>query len=297
MLYHLFVYGTLRKHQPNHFHLNHAELVSEQASTTGRLYEGPSYYPVLLEEDAVVFGELYQVDEATLAIVDELEGFQEDGEDNLYDRKIKEVETDLGNYQAYVYYLSPKRKEMAETEILYGDWKVHELLKKDEVTYFAYGSCMDAERFKLAGVDHYFHQKLGRGVLEGYRLLFSHHVHDGGRADIMEADNHVEGVLYRTPLDAVEYLFKREGVEAGHYRPTVVDIKQDGKQLKDVLTFYVLDKKSDLSPPFHYAEEIHRGAASCLSDDYMNYLEKLFVEEFQVDGFRNYVKKSTSEQK
>ncbi|WP_051353114.1 gamma-glutamylcyclotransferase family protein [Thalassobacillus devorans] len=290
----LFAYGTLRKHQPNHFHLKDAELVSEQARTTGRLYEGPSYYPVLMEEDTAVYGELYKVDDETLAKIDELEGFQERGLDNLYDRKMKEVETDQGSYQAYVYYLSPNRKEMAETSIQYGDWKVHELLKKDEVTYFAFGSCMDAERFKLAGVDHYFHQKLGRGVLEGYRLLFSHHVHDGGRADIMEADNHVEGVLYRTPLDAVEYLFKREGVEAGHYRPTVVDIKQEDKQLKDVLTFYVLDKKPDLPPPFHYAKEIHRGAAYCLSDDYMNHLETLFVEKFQVDGFSDYVKKSTS---
>ncbi|GGC88309.1 putative gamma-glutamylcyclotransferase YkqA [Thalassobacillus devorans] len=285
----LFVYGTLRKNQPNAFHLEEAVLISEQASTTGKLYEGPSYYPVLVDEEAFVYGELYKVTDEMMETIDELEGFQGDGKDNLYDRKIKEVKTDDGEFQAYVYYLSPDRKEMAVAEIEYGDWKVHELLKQDEVVYFAYGSCMDAERFKLAGIDHYFHQKLGRGVLKGYRLLFSLHLHDGGRADIIEADDNVEGVLYQVPLDAVDYLFKREGVNAGHYRPTIVDVQLGDKLLKNVLTFYVLEKKQELTPPFHYAEEIHRGASSLLSNDYMQRLEGLFGEKFGVEGFKEYI--------
>ncbi|MBM7552555.1 gamma-glutamylcyclotransferase family protein [Thalassobacillus pellis] len=285
----LFVYGTIRKHEANHFYMENSKLISEQAWTKGRIYEGPSYYPVLLDEDDTVYGELYEVNSEILKEVDMLEGFTENGHDNLYERSIRNIYTDHGTYEGYVYYLSPENKEMAVHSIEQGDWRVHQLLKKDQVIYFAFGSCMDDERFKLAGVETLFHEKLGRGELEGYKLIFSHHVEDGGRADIVEADDTVEGILYKTPLDAVDYLFQREGVYSGHYRPTVVDVKLGDQCLNNVMTFYVLDKKEDLSPPFHYAREIHRGAAPYLSESYMGRLEKKFLEKFNVNGFKEYI--------
>ncbi|MFD1018396.1 gamma-glutamylcyclotransferase [Thalassobacillus hwangdonensis] len=293
----LFVYGTLRNQEANHFYLDEAELITEQAWTKGRLYTSPSYYPVLKDEEAVVYGELYGINEEILKKVDELEGFVVGGESNLYDREIRTIHTETGEKEAFVYYLSSRNDELAGKEIEHGDWRLHQLLLEDDLYYFAYGSCMDDERFRLAGVEGYFQEKVGRGVLKGYGLQFSFHVHDGGRADIIEAEgSEVEGILYKVPMGAIDYLFQREGVHTDSYRPTVVSVAHSDGVLPNVLTFYVKDKQPDKAPPLHYAREIHRGGLPHLSEAYITMLEKRFTETFKVEGFEKYLSQANREQ-
>lgn len=287
----VFVYGTLRKHEPNAHYLDHARLVARQSWTHGELYRTESYFPALKpSEQNIAYGELYEVSDTLLKRLDELEGYNEEEEHNLYSRKIQTVYTDMGAYQSNVYFIHPDCEHMLTTPVSFSDWKIDRLWnEKPHFYYFAYGSCMDHERFQQAGVDHYFRDIIGCGVLHNYSLAFSYHKSDGGRADIIEGEGYVEGIVYKLPFEAHEYLFQREGVHGGVYRTTFVDLICEGKSLNDVLTFTVTDKQKDQAPPLHYAREIYRGAKGFVSQSYLKHLEHKFIDEFQIEGMKAFI--------
>jgi gamma-glutamylcyclotransferase (GGCT)/AIG2-like uncharacterized protein YtfP/cation transport regulator ChaC len=271
----VFVYGTLRRHERNHYLLEGAKLVAEQAWTNGKLYDTGMGYPALQESRAnVVYGELYLVSEEQLRRLDELEGYSVDGSDNLYNRKKQVISYDTGSNEAYIYTIAEHNQQMLKTPIKSGDWKEYRLRNQDTILYFAYGSCMDQARFKLARVDHYFQKVTGTGILQGYTLRFSVNRHDGGRADIVEEGGIVEGKVYEIPADCVSYLYRREGVGSRLYRPAFVDLSINGTLYKDVLTFVVVQKGAETAPPEHYAEEIFRGGTSFLSKSYLEGLKE-----------------------
>lgn len=263
----VFVYGTLRKHEGNHFLLKGATLISEQSWTLGELYDTGKGYPMLKPSlQHKVFGELYEVREEQLKALDKLEDYQAGRKNNLYDRVVQTVYTDLGKYEAFLY-ISEKENDIQISE---GDWKVYQLTqqKPETVYYFAYGSCMDMDRFQKAKVDHFFENVVGAGTIENYSMKYLFTASDGGRADIVEDGGHTEGILYECPFDTVDYLFKREGYYTGWYRATFVDVLVNGKSYQNVLTFHVYDKKEEIAPPEHYAVEILRGSKKRVSEKY-----------------------------
>src|SRR5690606_21306414 len=107
------------------------------------------------------------------------------------------------------------------------DWKVYQFMKQSRLHYFAYGSCMDNARFKESNVDQHFQKVIGRGNLDGYTLTFTMKAIDGGRADIVEGDGMVEGKVYDIGQEAISYLYRREGVESGYYRPAIITVEID----------------------------------------------------------------------
>lgn len=286
----VFVYGTLRYHEPNHPLLATSERICEQCWVHGRLYDTGYGYPALglspssqantQDSGARTYGELYKVSVETLRQLDMLEGYYGPGQENYYERVIVTVHTDRGAREANVYVFP----EIAVTKLQpvpSGDWVVYSILeheREEPLLYFAYGSCMDHQRFLVDGVEHYFQDIVGRGVLSGYTLKFTRRAHDGGRADIVEIGGTVEGKVYRIPREAVSYLHRREGVEAGIYRPTFVDIvvdAPDGASLNRVLTYTVVDKESvEHRPPSWYLEEILRGSKGFVSEEYRRTLMK-----------------------
>lgn len=280
-MHRVFVYGTLRKHEENHDLLKKAHRLYEQASVKGELFDTGFGYPALLHGDGSVYGEVYEVDDQTLIKLDRLEDFNEhDWENSLYDRIIMNVQTDVEELQAYVYSMKNKKHSLFQ-KIESGDWKeyIHSSMKPSSTYYFAYGSCMDTNRFKKHGVNQYFTKVIGAGRVKNYSLRFTVRADDGGRADIVEDGGEVEGILYEIPYEAVQYLYKREGVWISLYRPTFVDVDIQGTIYKDCLTFVVLDKKEELAPPNHYRDEILRGAKGRLSEAYYHkiyqYMNKL----------------------
>ncbi|MEQ6390724.1 gamma-glutamylcyclotransferase [Bacillaceae bacterium S4-13-58] len=282
----VFVYGTLRKHESNARLLENARLIAEQCWTYGKLYDVGVGYPSVTKDDQdKVYGELYEVDEGQLKALNQLEGFDEfNPEYNLYDRVEQEVFTDLGTFSAFVYIFNQEQvKGLRRIES--GDWKVDRLLSQEmPLYYFAYGSCMDDSRFKFHGVDQFFQDLTGRGILVNYELKFTKKSHDGSRADIVQKQGSiVEGKVYRIGSEALEYLHDREGARHYIYRPAFVDVYLDRKVYKNVLTYLVIQKTHESAPPLHYAKEIYQGAQGCLSQEYIQGLEKKFIDQF---GFR-----------
>lgn len=168
-----------------------------------------------------------------------------------------------------------ERETLLGSPILHGDWKLYRFLSQqpEKFFYFAYGSCMDLERFKKAGVDHLFADVTGAGYLKGYSMKYLFGMDDGGRADIIEDGGATEGIVYDLPFEAADYLFKREGFKIGFYRPAFVEVMVNGRLLSNVLTFHVYNKRGELAPPEHYATEILRGAKGRVSTAYYQKLE------------------------
>lgn len=110
----VFVYGTLRQGQPNHYHLRGQTFLG--TARTQALYHlvslGP--YPAMVEEGStVVVGELYQVDRRGLAGLDRLEGHPD-----FYRRQTIELE-DGTLAQTY---LLPVKQAQGRSPIPSGDW-------------------------------------------------------------------------------------------------------------------------------------------------------------------------------
>ncbi|RAK17156.1 gamma-glutamylcyclotransferase (GGCT)/AIG2-like uncharacterized protein YtfP [Anoxybacillus vitaminiphilus] len=128
--FHVFVYGTLRQHEPNHYLLKKAKCLARQCWTYGVLYDTGFRYPAMVSGTKQrVYGELYEVNEDQLKRLDWLEGYEGEGMANEYDRIIQTVYTDSGTVQAYMYVYSPE-KVTTLTEIKSGDWKCHKLSKE-----------------------------------------------------------------------------------------------------------------------------------------------------------------------
>jgi gamma-glutamylcyclotransferase (GGCT)/AIG2-like uncharacterized protein YtfP len=113
----VFVYGTLLAGESNHRYLAHARLITETKTVAAfRLYDlGP--YPGLVEvgSDAVL-GEVYDVDEPTLATLDRLEGHP-----RFYVRKSIVLESGA---TVQTYLLMP-HQVVGRPIITSGSWRVH----------------------------------------------------------------------------------------------------------------------------------------------------------------------------
>ncbi|THF73694.1 gamma-glutamylcyclotransferase family protein [Cohnella fermenti] len=275
----VFVYGNARRSEGNRKLLKGAERVAEQCWTAGKLHDTGEGYPVLCPGGGgFVYGELFRVPMETLRLLDAWEGIRdgacETGPRSQRSlRALQPVFTDRGEELAYVYlYPGAKRGELPSIE--HGDWAFcRRERERETLLYFAYASCMDDERFRRAKVDHLFRDCLGRGVLRGYDLRFSRRAKDGGRADLAElgGGGWAEGKVYRIGTEALEYLKKREGVHAGHYRPAFVEIGvgPGGRMKRQALTFLVV-RKSDVEspPPPGYLLEIRRGGSTVWTAEY-----------------------------
>ncbi|SEO67379.1 Uncharacterized conserved protein YtfP, gamma-glutamylcyclotransferase (GGCT)/AIG2-like family [Paenibacillus sophorae] len=276
----VFVYGTLRQGEENHHLMDNARPIALMAWTRGILMDTRRGYPAMAAEGSgVVAGELYEVTLEMMSRLDELEDFHGFGNPaNEYERIRTDVTTDSGKREAWVYVYRERKYDV----IAHGDWKLHLQRQNPNVLYFAYGSCMDMERITLAGAAEWFADVRGRGVAEGFNLQFTYRAEDGGRADLVETGGRTEGKLYSIPTECLDgYLYLREGVHSGKYRPTVVPVQCADGSIQDAVTFVVVDKKSDMSPPGHYLREILRGARPVVSAEYYAELEDRVWKEYE----------------
>ncbi|XKF67427.1 gamma-glutamylcyclotransferase [Virgibacillus necropolis] len=206
--------------------------------------------------------------------MDQLEGYVESDPENLYDREYVSVFNDKGLELEALAYFGGESLLASDDWIETGDWNVHTYLKQKIILYFAYGSCMDNERFILRGVDHHFNNAVGCGLLDEYELQFSRSSNDGGKADIVENGHEkVEGKVYQVPLEAISYLYKREGVFVNAYRPTIINVFINGENMR-AITFIGTQKETETAPTVNYATEIIRGSKEFLSDSYVDKLRK-----------------------
>lgn len=119
----LFAYGTLKRGGKYHFYMEEAELVEEQVTISGRLYDTGLGYPALeLAGGDVIQGELYDIPDVLWPAINDLEDYSGDAKTDLYDRLTIDVETSRGTKQAIVY--TAKAERLLKEYIPEGVWDV-----------------------------------------------------------------------------------------------------------------------------------------------------------------------------
>lgn len=118
----LFVYGTLRKGERNHYLIRKAECVEQNVYIFGAMYDTGEGYPAIqLDDSRKVLGELYRIDEEMLRIVDRLEGYRPERNENLYERIHIQVFAENREYEALVYVAGASMNALTDC-IQSGDW-------------------------------------------------------------------------------------------------------------------------------------------------------------------------------
>jgi len=103
----IFVYGTLKVGGYYASNFDNVRIDVKRAMVPGKIYDGAGYPRLRLDDDEkLVYGELHTYEEGddVLHLMDQIEGYQPKGNNNLYNRKKVKVLLENGeSEEAYVY--------------------------------------------------------------------------------------------------------------------------------------------------------------------------------------------------
>ena len=117
----LFVYGTLKQGGKYHCYLEEAELVEEQATAQGILYDtGMGYPAMILSDSGQIEGEVYDIPDVLWPALDYLEDYSGNPETDMYDKVTIKVEVGSKSMETIVYIA--KNEKLLTRQILTGTW-------------------------------------------------------------------------------------------------------------------------------------------------------------------------------
>ncbi|PFL24576.1 branched-chain alpha-keto acid dehydrogenase [Bacillus cereus] len=120
-MHHVFVYGTLRKKQTNAHYMQGATCIADAAWTYGELFDTGEGYPAMIcSNGEKVYGEVYEVNDAALQKLDELEEYTGNAESDLYNRITQTIY--FGDIEIHAYVYVAQDREMLKKGIISGDW-------------------------------------------------------------------------------------------------------------------------------------------------------------------------------
>ncbi len=122
MKVHLFVYGTLRKQQINHYMMKNYPCIAENMWIYGKLYDAGLGYPFLSlnKGKEKVRGEVFEVPATDLHLLDEFEDYTPGDMESLYIRAEVDVYGHDKPFKAFTYVCN--KEEMLVHEIEGHDW-------------------------------------------------------------------------------------------------------------------------------------------------------------------------------
>lgn len=119
----LFAYGTLKQGGKYHCYLEEAELVEEQATAKGTLYDTGMGYPAMVRSDAgQIEGEVYEIPDVLWPALDYLEDCSGNPETDLYDKVTIEVKAGSKSLETIVYVA--KDDKLLKKQIHTGKWDI-----------------------------------------------------------------------------------------------------------------------------------------------------------------------------
>lgn len=260
----VFVYGTLKRGQSNHHALGGADFLG-RARLHGAAVHDLGRYPMAVltpGRPGVIHGELYQVDAASLARLDQLEGYP-----HLYDRQ----RVCLSNgREAWIYVGSPEQVEGCGP-VPYGDW--------GSTPVFCYGSNLDPEQLsrRCPGWDLSALTARLDGFQWGINKVADCGDGSGYAGVVPNPGSHCRGVVVHLNARDRAVLDRREGVAIDHYRHQTLSVIEAAGDRFPVLVYvpspdYVA---AGLTAAPDYARRILSGAAHWeLGSDWLQVLEQ-----------------------
>lgn len=116
----VFVYGTLRKGFHNNYLLSTSKMIGN-AETIDKYTLVAAGIPFVnsTKETSTIKGEVYEVSDNVLATLDRLEGYNENSNNNWYERKLINVSIDGNLDEAFIYFNDNESGVLIES----GDYK------------------------------------------------------------------------------------------------------------------------------------------------------------------------------
>src|SRR5690606_2571906 len=117
----LVAYGTLKQGGKYHCYLEEAELVEEQATAKGTLYDtGMGYPAMVLSDNGQVEGEIYEIPDVLWPALDYLEDYSGNPETDLYEKVTITVQAGSETLETLVYLA--KDEKILKQQISTGTW-------------------------------------------------------------------------------------------------------------------------------------------------------------------------------
>ncbi len=256
----VFVYGTLLRGLENHHVLSDSFYVGPGIITARMVDLGE--YPGAIDGPGVVVGEVYNVNSRVIAIMDELEDYEEKyPESSCFIRKNTDVWMFSGEvYDAVECYFY--NKEPLGVDIVHGDYRRYRYeLTGRRQWILCYGSNMNEVRLKkrIGNVGDF-----KRGFVNGFKLVFNKRSSSGKDVFanlVYTGVDKCPAVVFKVSLVQLERLDVYEGVNRGEYlRVTVPFVEDSGRET--VVQCYLAHPgrlSADGVPPDWYLNHIRRG--------------------------------------
>ncbi|QKR00469.1 gamma-glutamylcyclotransferase [Metallosphaera tengchongensis] len=263
----IFVYGSLRYGFELHHYLRRSRFVGLGYAEGFEMYNLGGY-PGVVKGDGRVWGEVYEINQETLARLDQVEGY-EGLEDDLYVRETTTVYFDeqrqhkLSGVYLYIYNQPTKEKD----QITSGDYS--RWIGMPVVTnLFAYAENTNYEVLRERGVREILREI--NAYLPGYKVVFNVPCKYGVCANLAKDEKgKVCGYVYMMMEDYLNSLDKAEGHLIRYIRKTVKVYDTEGKEYFGVA--YASDEgHSEGTPSREYVNLILEGLqrrwkGSCVS--------------------------------
>lgn len=269
----LFVYGSLMYGFALHFYLKHAHFVGRGFIKGYTLYN-LGFYPCIVHGTGKVFGEVYEVNNKTLAAIDKVEGVDDqvpsmglyirESTTAYFDDYKEEVETYVYNQPL------PKNSKLIES----GDY-LRYIGSGGKINYFAYGANTNIRRMNERGIKII---SMYAAKLFGYSLKFNKKCDSSCCANIeRDHDGVTYGVLYQLPFFALHELDRFEGYPK-HYIRRVVRVEVN-KKIAYAETYiansdYITE---NCTPNSDYLRFVIRGLREIGWVDEAKRLEKMYI--------------------
>ena len=220
-------------------------------------------YPGIRSGAGSVVGEVFRVNEATLAALDSIEGYQSDAPENsLFVRRQASVRSlgDAGESKVFTYFA----QQDGGTLIPFGDYRRHRLEAESENQWVvSYGSNMGTKRL-IRRVGEL--SEMDPGEIPGYELVFNK---KAGKDNTAYANirHSPEGescpaVAYKLSPVQIEVLDPYEGVKSGDYlRVGILFQSGNGGQPKFAQTYIAHPNKIVIDAPIRpdYLQHVVNG--------------------------------------
>lgn len=220
----VFVYGSLKRGEPNHQWLYGAIFAGRARLLSAELYSLTSYPMAVLRPGSpqVIHGEVFVIDAEGLDRLDLLEGYP-----NYYDRQILNLSDGT---MAWVYLGRDAVVEGHEL-VEFGDWA--------STPIFSYGSNMDPSQLQQR-CPNWDGSGLAARV-DGWRWGINKIANAGNGQDYagitQDPEAHCWGVVHHLSRSDRQILDRREGIATGHYRHQIVTVKTSKGEIFAALAY------------------------------------------------------------
>ncbi|WP_022670626.1 gamma-glutamylcyclotransferase [Hippea alviniae] len=254
----LFFYGTLMKGMRLHKYVN-GELIGYAILENSQLYD-VGWYPALVKDSYMTFGEIYEIEVKELNVIDKIEDYQEDNPDSLYLRECVKLRNLNGKIEdAYCYFYNKTEELNQPIEIC--DYRRYILERNNDYIWLAsYGSNMSLERIKrrVGEIEEY-----KPVYIENFKLTFNKMADKSFQTYaniVFEKDARCPAVLQKLSFEQLNKLDSYEGAPNHYLRVTVPVILEDSQRIIAEVYIAHPDKLTDnQNPQPNYIEHIYKG--------------------------------------